>query len=225
MSTTNDNSNNFFIVKDDFKRVRKCNAIELPVDISENMIPKYVVYYKECYNKEKLLFREFFKIEKHPKLINYKKHLTSSKSKKITIVEKLEQIKLILKKIENDELFKIENGEKIEENGEKIEENGEKIEENGEKNEENGEKIEENGEKKERNGEKNEENGVKKKEIILPKYISLKNHEKDNKKYYLIYDEKTNKYRNTYKLLYYKNIEFSQNLKDFLEKVREKFEK
>ena len=196
MSTINDNSNNFFIVKDDFKRVRKCNAIELPIDISENMIPKYVVYYKECYNKEKMLFREFFKIEKHPKLFNYKKHLTSSKSKKITIVEKLEQIKLILKTIENDKLFIMENGEKIEENEEKIEENGEKIEENEEK----------------------------KKEIILPKYISLKNHEKDKKKYYLIYDEKTNKYRNTYKLLYNKNIEFSQNLKDFLEKVREKFE-
>lgn len=196
MSIINDNSNNFFIVKDDFKRVRKCNAIELPVDISENMIPKYVVYYKECYNTEKLLFREFFKIEKHPKLINYKKHLISSKSKKITIVEKLEQIKLILKKIENNELFNIENGEKNEDNGENTEENGEK----------------------------NEESGEKKKEIILPKYISLKNHEKDKKKYYLIYDEKTNKYRNTYKLLYDKNIEFSQNFKDFLEKVREKFE-
>ena len=189
MSTINDNSNHFFIVKDDFKRVRKCNAIELPVDISENMIPKYVVYYKECYNKEKMLFREFFKIEKHPKLINYKKHLTSSKSKKITIVEKLEQIKLILKKIENDELFELKNGEKNEDNGKK-----------------------------------NEESGEKKKEIILPKYISLKNNEKDTKKYYLIYDEKTNKYRNTYKLLYDKKVEFSQNLKDFLEKVREKFE-
>jgi len=197
MSTINDNSNNFLIVKDDFKRVRKCNAIELPVDISENMIPKYVVYYKECYNKEKMLFREFFKIEKHPKLINYKKHLTSSKSKKVTIVEKLEQIKIILKKIENDELFKLKDGEKTEENGEKIEENDELI------------KL---------------KDGENFKEIILPKYISLKNHEKDKKKYYLIYDEKTNKYRNTYKLLYDKNIEFSQNLKDFLEKVREKFE-
>ena len=197
MSTINDNSNNFLIVKDDFKRVRKCNAIELPVDISENMIPKYVVYYKECYNKEKMLFREFFKIEKHPKLINYKRHLTSSKSKKITIVEKLEQIKIILKKIENDELFKLKDGEKTEENGEKIEENDELI------------KL---------------KDGENFKEIILPKYISLKNHEKDKKKYYLIYDEKTNKYRNTYKLLYDKNIEFSQNLKDFLEKVREKFE-
>ena len=191
MSTINDNSNNFFIIKDDFKRVRKCNAIELPVDISENTIPKYVVYYKECYNKEKMLFREFFKIEKHPKLIKYKKYLTSSKSKKITIVEKLEQIKLILKKIENNELFNIENGEIG------VNEENRGNEENGENN---------------------------KKEIILPKYISLKNHEKDKKKYYLIYDEKTNKYRNTYKLLYDKNIEFSQNFKDFLEKVREKFE-
>ena len=29
---------------------------------------KYIVYYKECYNKEKNLYREFFKIERHPKL-------------------------------------------------------------------------------------------------------------------------------------------------------------
>ena len=104
-----DLSNNFFLnikgnfIKEDYKRLRKNNAIQLPPEITQEMIPKYVVYYKECYNKDKMLFREFFKIEKHPKLINYKKHLTSSKSKKITIVEKLEQIKLIIKKIENNE--------------------------------------------------------------------------------------------------------------------------
>ena len=151
--------NNLLIIKDDSKRSRKSNAVKLPPEINESMIPKYVVYYKECYNKEKMLFREFFKIEKHPKLINYKKYLTSSKSKKITIVEKLEQIKLILKKIENDELVELKDGENNEENGEKNEENGEKNEENGEKNEENGEKTEENdeliklkdGEKKKRN--------------------------------------------------------------------------
>ena len=180
---------NILVNKQEFKRERKHNAIKLPENLDQSMIPKYVGYYKECYNIEKKLYREFFKIEKHP-LQKKNKVYISSKSNKLTILEKLEQIKKILEDLNN-------NGEKIENNGEKIENNGEKIESNGE----------------------TIENKIK-----LPKYISLKNHEKDTKKYYLIYDKKTNKYRNTYKLLYDKNIVFSQNLKDFLEKVREKFE-
>ena len=59
---------NLLIVKDDSKRIRKSNAVKLPSEINESMIPKYVVYYKECYNREKMLFREFFKIEKHPQI-------------------------------------------------------------------------------------------------------------------------------------------------------------
>ena len=35
-------------------------AESLPIEIKESMIPTYVVYYKECYNREKMLFREFF---------------------------------------------------------------------------------------------------------------------------------------------------------------------
>ena len=31
------------------------------------MMPKYVNYTKECYNKEKNLWREFFRIENHTK--------------------------------------------------------------------------------------------------------------------------------------------------------------
>jgi hypothetical protein len=50
------------------------------------MMRKYVVYYKECYNKEKELYREFFKIEKHPKL---DKPWISSKSNKISLMDKL----------------------------------------------------------------------------------------------------------------------------------------
>ena len=85
-----DISNNLLFAKDDSKRCRKSNAIKLPEDINESMIPKYVVYYKECYNREKKLFREFFKIERHP---NSKKIITSSKSNKVSILEKLEEIK------------------------------------------------------------------------------------------------------------------------------------
>ena len=98
-----DISNSLLISKDEFKRARKSNAVKLPEAINESMIPKYVVYYKECYNREKKYYREFFKIEKHPKITN-KKVYTSSKSNKINILEKLEQIKKILYNIENDEL-------------------------------------------------------------------------------------------------------------------------
>ena len=63
------------------------------------MIKKYVTYNKECYNKEKNLYREFFRVEKHPKL---DKELTSSKSEKISILEKLAQANKIVDDLEND---------------------------------------------------------------------------------------------------------------------------
>ena len=70
------------------KRARKKTAIELPVGITQDMLNTYVVYYKECYNREKQLFREFFKIEKHPML---NKPWCTSKSNKIHIMDKLKQ--------------------------------------------------------------------------------------------------------------------------------------
>ena len=69
------------------KRTRKHNARELPEGILEEYIPKYVTYNKEVYNKEKNLTREFFRIEKHPNIENW----TSSKSEKMSILEKLAQ--------------------------------------------------------------------------------------------------------------------------------------
>lgn len=86
------------------KRSRKHNARPLPDGITQDMLPKYVVYYKECYNKEKNLYREFFKVEKHPEL---DKPIIGSKSNKLTIQEKLTEIKekiaLIGKDESNDE--------------------------------------------------------------------------------------------------------------------------
>lgn len=81
------------------KRARKSNARPLPPELTQEMMPKYVVYYKECYNKEKNLWREFLKIEKHPKT---SKSVCSSKSTKLTILQKLEEIKLKIHNIEND---------------------------------------------------------------------------------------------------------------------------
>jgi hypothetical protein len=89
------------------KRTRNKNAKSLPEGITQEMIPKYVVYYKErSYikgrTKENDSHREFFKIEKHPLLKptkSGKKIWIGSKSMKIPILEKLEQVKQKLEEI------------------------------------------------------------------------------------------------------------------------------
>ena len=75
------------------KKARSKTAQPLPEGLTQSMIPKYVSYYKECYNKEKNLYREFFKIEKHP---NLEKPKCGSKSAKFTWQEKLDAISKIL---------------------------------------------------------------------------------------------------------------------------------
>ena len=49
------NNINELIIKENIKRERKYNAIKLPEDLNQHMLPKYVGYYKECYNVEKKL--------------------------------------------------------------------------------------------------------------------------------------------------------------------------
>ena len=88
------------------KRKRKKDAKELPDGLTQDMLPKYVVYYNECYNKEKELYRNFFKIEKHPK---YEGTVCSSKSNKLSIHAKLKEIKEFLINIEeNKDIIKEE---------------------------------------------------------------------------------------------------------------------
>lgn len=75
------------------KRNRKHNARPLPDGIEQKDLPKYVVYYVE-YEKDKdgnrVVRRDFFKIESHPKL---EKPWTTTKSKKVTALEKLNEAK------------------------------------------------------------------------------------------------------------------------------------
>ena len=96
----NDISTNFIVNRNSQRKSRKHNAVALPIDISNIVLPKYVVYYKECYNHEKNLWRDFFKIEGHSL---QKKPIYSSKSNKITILEKLKQINTILDNLTNQE--------------------------------------------------------------------------------------------------------------------------
>ena len=93
-------------IKENTKRERKNNAKPLPEGLTQEMMKKYVVYYNECYNKEKNLYREFFKIEKHPKL---NKPYIGSKSNTISLKDKLNIVNKIVDDLDNN----ITNNEEI----------------------------------------------------------------------------------------------------------------
>jgi hypothetical protein len=63
------------------------------------MMRKYVVYYHNVYNKEKNLSREYFRVEKHPKM---EKIWETTKSEKVSIMEKLQQANKVVDDLEND---------------------------------------------------------------------------------------------------------------------------
>lgn len=84
-------------IMDGTKRERKSNARELPDGLTQEMLPKYVVYYYE--NLTNGRHREFFKIEKHPKIT---KPVIGSKSMKISIFQKLHMIKSQLEELNKE---------------------------------------------------------------------------------------------------------------------------
>ena len=71
---------------------------DLPDGITYEMFKKYVYYNREFYNKEKTKEREFFRVE-HPKL---DKPWATTKSEKVSILEKLAQANKIVDDLEND---------------------------------------------------------------------------------------------------------------------------
>jgi hypothetical protein len=81
------------------KRARKHSAKPLPKGITQDMMGKYVNYYHEFVDKEQTKSREFFKIEKNPKLA---KIWTGTKSNKIPILEKLATVNKVAADLEND---------------------------------------------------------------------------------------------------------------------------
>jgi len=86
-------------IKPGTKKERKQNAQNLPDGITHDMLKKYVVYYKDYADKEKTILREYFRIEKHPKL---DKIWSTSKSCKISIIDKLFQANKVIDDLEND---------------------------------------------------------------------------------------------------------------------------
>lgn len=85
----------------EYKRERKLTAQVLPIGITHNMMRKYVVYYREMtYLKNgKQQPREYFKVEAHPKL---NKPWITSKSVKISLIEKLKDANTVVDDLEND---------------------------------------------------------------------------------------------------------------------------
>lgn len=82
------------------KRERKNTAQTLPPGITQTMMKKYVVYYREMtYLKNgKSQPREYFKVESHPKL---PKPWVSSKSTKTPLLEKLNDANQVVADLEN----------------------------------------------------------------------------------------------------------------------------
>ena len=188
---------NTIITKEDCKRERKHNAVKLPETIQQCDLPIYVNYYKECYDQKNKCFREYFKIEKHPHNINNKLYV-SSKSNKINILEKLEEIKKMLLIIDEEYIHYIKNSEQEQAS------NCEEL----------------------INSKKDMNKDIlqsKKNSTVLPKYISIRKHETEANKYYLIYDKKLGTKRNTLKALCSNSTLLNTNLELFIKKIEEKF--
>ena len=86
------------------KRERKHTAQSLPPGITHNMMKKFVVYYREMmYLKNgKTQPREYFKVESHPRL---KKPWVSSKSVKISLIEKLNDANQVVADLEEHDIY------------------------------------------------------------------------------------------------------------------------
>ena len=188
---------NITITKEEGKRERKHNAVKLPANLDQSNIPIYVNYYKECYDQKNKCYREYFKIEKHPHNIHNKLYV-SSKSNKINILEKLEEIKKMLLIIEEE----YEHYKKNNETKQLVNSNEEFI-----KSKQPVSNILQNN----------------KNSILLPKYISIRKHESQANKYYLIYDKKSGSKRNTLKALCSTSTLLKTNLELFITKIEEKF--
>lgn len=201
---------NILITKEESKRERKHNAVKLPNNIEQCNIPIYVNYYKECYDQKNKCYREYFKIEKHPHNIHNKLYV-SSKSNKINILEKLEEIKKMLLIIEEEyELYNKNNEKQIIKD--------ELIKDEVTKDELTKDEVTKDEQFIKENILQNKKNS-----IILPKYISIRRHETQPNNYYLIYDKKSGSKRNTLKALCSNSTLLNTNLELFTKKIEEKF--
>jgi hypothetical protein len=86
-------------IKAGTKRARKRDAKPLPDGIEQHMLKKCVVYYEDYADKEKKHLRQYFKIEKHPKL---NKIWIGCKSNSVSIQYKLAEANKKFDELNND---------------------------------------------------------------------------------------------------------------------------
>ena len=86
IASRNEQESNTKGIAEGTKRERKHSAKPLPEGLKQDMMRKYVVYYHEWLNPERSKSREYFKIEKHPKL---EKMWVGTKSNKVSLLDKL----------------------------------------------------------------------------------------------------------------------------------------
>jgi hypothetical protein len=94
IATRKEQENNSRGIMEDTKRKRQSNARDLPDGITQEMLPKYVVYYFEKHTN-----RDYFRIERHPKLTKY---WETTKSREVSIHEKLRQAIEVIENLKND---------------------------------------------------------------------------------------------------------------------------
>jgi hypothetical protein len=99
LATRKEQEQNSKGIKPGTKRERKTSAKDLPEGITQDMLKKYVVYYQEWLDTEHTKQREFFKVEKHPKL---DKPWATTKSNKSSIQEKLAEANKVVDDLETD---------------------------------------------------------------------------------------------------------------------------
>ena len=216
---------NITITKEEGKRESKHNAVKLPDNLEQCDLPIYVNYYKECYDQKNKCYREYFKIEKHPHNIHNKLYV-SSKSNKISILEKLEEIKKMLLIIEEDyELHKKNNEmeQLVKDESQVVKDESQVVKDESQLVKDESQVV-----KDEPQVVKDEPQVInisqnKKNSIVLPKYISIRKHETHSNKYYLIYDKKSGAKRNTLKALCSTSTLLKTNLELFIKKLEEKF--
>ena len=83
----------------DTKRERKQSAQCLPEGITQDIMKKYVCYYKDYADKDKTILREYFRVEQHPKLTTI---WSTTKSCKVSILDKLVQANKVVDDLEHD---------------------------------------------------------------------------------------------------------------------------
>lgn len=87
-----------------YKRERKHNAQSLPPGLTHEMMKKYVVYYRETFERNgKMYMREYFKVEGHPKLMKISmKPWISTKSMKVSLSDKLSDANQVVDDLEDN---------------------------------------------------------------------------------------------------------------------------